>query len=505
MKESMIKKIIPLILLIVVSLIFTSCSASDPLTESLYTSDVYIDGNLTVGEDNSFYDTNDGSSYFDSVVTIRSDDFGAGLMVLGHNGIGTLHSGVGTFDLTGGAYDNLFTSTIPVFEIEDEELSNWLIVTGGAYKGYVAEVETYIDASNVILYTPEGAVDLVNVDFIIITHPIFSVCDKGNIHLDAGDTGDFIIHTNDYSNGCVLLTDLDVGIDDTSAICVDVSANGYSASEAIRVDYDTGDLQPDDHASIFKVSLDDTGAVSSNSSTEIDFINLLTLDEEEVTKNAIHIGQSFDSAITVSGGLAADIGFGYEVSPDAPIDRVNGVAPDGTAFLESSASDLTIFDSDNDYILIGSSSTFEAVDAILSVGANADIAEDYYYSTGAGTWSPLIVSDTLNGFKNSGTITFLAPLDWVLSNLIQPAGAAITNAYYIKIVRTRNNLVTPPVEDYFKLFASSSTTDFEIMGDGTIRPVHMADASATNNSIYYSLTQSKLVYKDSSGVVNSLY
>lgn len=44
-----------------------------------------------------------------------------------------------------------------------------------------------------------------------------------------------------------------------------------------------------------------------------------------------------------------------------------------------------------------------------------------------------------------------------------------------------------------------------LRNDGTIAPVSMADSSAANNSIYYSTTQSKLVYKDSSGTVNNLY
>lgn len=41
--------------------------------------------------------------------------------------------------------------------------------------------------------------------------------------------------------------------------------------------------------------------------------------------------------------------------------------------------------------------------------------------------------------------------------------------------------------------------------DNSIEPVSLADADAVNNSIYYSTDQSKLVYKDSAGVVNDLY
>jgi hypothetical protein len=40
---------------------------------------------------------------------------------------------------------------------------------------------------------------------------------------------------------------------------------------------------------------------------------------------------------------------------------------------------------------------------------------------------------------------------------------------------------------------------------GAFKLVSMADASAPNSSLYYSTTQSKLVWKNASGVVNVLY
>lgn len=46
--------------------------------------------------------------------------------------------------------------------------------------------------------------------------------------------------------------------------------------------------------------------------------------------------------------------------------------------------------------------------------------------------------------------------------------------------------------------------DQSIQG-GYFLPVTSADADAPNNSIYYSTDSSKLVYKDSLGVVNDLY
>jgi hypothetical protein len=44
-----------------------------------------------------------------------------------------------------------------------------------------------------------------------------------------------------------------------------------------------------------------------------------------------------------------------------------------------------------------------------------------------------------------------------------------------------------------------------VRSNGAIQPASMADSAATNNSIYYSTTASKLVYKDAAGTVNNLY
>jgi hypothetical protein len=52
---------------------------------------------------------------------------------------------------------------------------------------------------------------------------------------------------------------------------------------------------------------------------------------------------------------------------------------------------------------------------------------------------------------------------------------------------------------------ASGTVLCSINASGTFQPVSLADASAPNNSIYYSTTASKLVYKSSNGTVNNLY
>ncbi|KKM81767.1 hypothetical protein LCGC14_1326420, partial [marine sediment metagenome] len=401
--------------------------------------------------------------------------------------------------------ENLLTSTTAIFQQSDADLSNFILITSGAHTGAAAEIQIFIDASTVVVEPFGWDADLAAVTYVVTPHPILIAGNGNKTSIDASSLGGIKIESHAYVNGSLFRVELDADVDHASGILVEVEANGYSGIEGIEIEYVTGDLQPADHVSILKIDMDETGASSSDTTTEVDFINLLTTDEYDLEKHAIHIGQGFDNAFHVSSGTEEDPDYGYTVIPDTATDRVTGIAPGGTAFLQASAGDVEIFTSDNDYILIGSDATFEAVEAILVSGANQPIQAEYYYSTGAGTWSTLVVSETTHGFTLSGIITFTAPGDWAKSNATVPAGAAITNAYYIKIVRTRNFLGSPPVEDYFKTYTASSLTDFEIRGDGTIRPVIMADATAPNNSLYFSTTQNKLVYKDSGGVVHDLW
>jgi len=501
-------------ILVLIASILPGCTSYDALCEDLYLGeslfvdgDVTIDGTLSVGAPlPATYPLPDGSAYFDSVVRIHTSEYGMGIMNADYGDNAPLHVATGSFDLTGGAYESLFTSTTPIFTEEDMEAANWIVLlNGGGYTGAIGEIETFVDASNVVLHTAGWDFDLTDVAFAVRPHPIFATGYGGHIHFDVKQSGDMHINSDNYTNGSLFIINLDAAANDICSINSDVDANGNSSVRAICVDYNTGNMTVGSRASLIKIQVDETSANASDDTSQLDFLNFLTTDAEPIEKHAIRVGQGFDNALIVGGGVAKNPSYGYEVTPDVPTNRVTGVAPDGTAFLEASATNVAIFDADNDYILIGGVVTFETIMAVLALGSNRDIAEEYYYSTGAGTWSVLSQENTMNGWQQSGVISWTAPVDWAQTNVTLPAGAAITNGYYIKIIRTRNYVGALPIEDYFKIYATSSTTDFRIRGDGTMQPVHMSDASAPNDSIYYSTTQAKLCYKDSGGTVHTMY
>lgn len=491
------------------------------LTNSVTTANatgIYVTGltdtsTLKVGTATPIFPLYSGSAFMsqlqvDGTAILKSGNWSAAQLNFNNTATIPEHIGTGTYDYTGNTTaERLLYATAPIFDSTDGTRPSMILILSGAHVGAVVEIEHYISTTEVQLTGENGFdSDLVGVMFGIIPPPIFGVANSGAfVHTLSGvNTGMFRSSSTTSPYPFYFYTS-NAG-NDVSTVQVDVANNGYSNNEAIDIGFTTGNMSANSHASIVKVSVDKSGATSSTNTTELDFINISQVGRNSSLSNAIHVGQGFDTALKVAGGTRIDPSYGYTVTAaHAVTDRVTGVAPGGTAFLATSAGNVQMFLAQNDYILLGSTSVFESVPIYLTTGSSHSILPTFYYSTGAGTWATLVVSDTTGGFVTNGLLSFNAPIAWAQTNATTPAGTAITNGYYIKVVRTRGVITTPPTESYFKLYTSSSLTDFMVRGNGTIKPVQMTDSSAPNDSIYYSTTAAKLVYKDSAGVVRSLY
>jgi len=417
-----------------------------------------------------------------------------------------LSSNSASFDYTGGAYENLFTDPAGVFDATD--VGNWIVIRTGDYEDSFAEIILYISATQVLLNTLGWTYDLSDVGYIIIERPHF-VIGHGHKHITNLNTdGHSVVQSNgswvgDGMSNILCKTQVDCGYDDKICNASLVSANGYNAISNYTL-LNIGDLGPGKVAVGSYTVLDVSSAVSANATTIVDAYVASVVNGTSPTTKAFVALAGFTTAFEVAGASEDDPDYGYEVTSTVVADRVNGGTADTTAFLSSSASNLTILDNKNDYILFGSDSTFEMIDVNLTSGGNRNAKLEYEYSKTGGGWTTLTgVIDTTTGFKYSGFIQFVAPGDWTKDDEAEVNGD-ITNAYYIKVKRTRLGLAVPPVEKFFKTRAARDT-GMRVRGDGTIEPVILADASASNSSIYYSTDQTKLVFKDAAGVVNDLY
>ena len=493
--------------------IITAATAGDiPLTLKAAASQTADLLSITDSSDNELFTVN-SSGFMNNVDGIRTvtNELGPGLAIQAYGETIPEHTNQsGWYDHTGGANgEQIFTKTSgDDFTTDDAANGSFLLITDASYIGALCEVKSFISATQVIVDGFGWSADIGSggspVTFLTAKHPSF-VSGAGFKHeFSVGSGGEFEVASYGFTGGKVVEIELDAAANNIRAAHVEAECNGYNNIVGQEVHVVAGDLSPDESVAGIYTHVDVSGATSADSTTSVPCYIAGVENGSDATTKAFLVLAGFDKALQVYGATEDDPDYGYEVTGGVVVDRVNGGTADTTAFLAASASDLAIMDSDNDYILLGSDSTFEIVNVHLDTGSSKDCDLDFFYSKAGGNWTALTVIDTTDGLRNNGEFNFNAPVDWTKDDEAETNGD-ITDAYYIKAVRTYGPVIpTLPVEDYFKLRANKAA-GMEIRGDGTISPASMADASAENESLYYSTTQSKLVYKDSGGTVNDLY
>lgn len=124
--------------------------------------------------------------------------------------------------------------------------------------------------------------------------------------------------------------------------------------------------------------------------------------------------------------------------------------------------------------------------------------QGYYFPT---TDAPLLdINPTNLTCYENGTTVSIARIGIVAIDG-NTAGRTLTNAASLTIDGAPTQGANETITNKYAIWVKGGVSKF----DGVIRPASMANASAPNDSIYYSTDASKLVYKDSGGTVNNLY
>lgn len=123
---------------------------------------------------------------------------------------------------------------------------------------------------------------------------------------------------------------------------------------------------------------------------------------------------------------------------------------DTTSQFNSAGTDVTLFASDNDVVVVADLSKFQEIEFVLAtVASGAGIKPSFRFSTACGSWTTFSPNDGTNGMRNAtGLITFD-------DEDIPTWAAGCNNAFEIEITRTQNGLATPPVEDIVQIAAVS--------------------------------------------------
>ena len=115
----------------------------------------------------------------------------------------------------------------------------------------------------------------------------------------------------------------------------------------------------------------------------------------------------------------------------------------------------TIFENNNDYVVVGSRDYFTGLNVNLQVIAGLDVLPTFEYLDEDGAWQFFAPLDTTNGFTVDGSITW-TPADvsaWALANL-----NGVPSQYWIRMRRNEASVITAPIES---LIVTTDNTDFD--------------------------------------------
>lgn len=141
------------------------------------------------------------------------------------------------------------------------------------------------------------------------------------------------------------------------------------------------------------------------------------------------------------------------ISPARVYTGADGALVDDTVdAVDVGTADIALFATDDFCLYLGSPYKFTQAIPGLSTLASVTIAPTFEYWDG-NQWATLSVTDNGVGFTKNDTIKWTSPANWTRCN--KDAGgtafADLTPLYYVRISRTANTLVTPPVGTCIRL------------------------------------------------------
>jgi len=458
-------------------------------TTPAYKLDVYgtlrADGNLILGSaspEAGFIGNGDlftnGSLKSKEGVYTEARKYGAGLEVL-KNGNANTYTNVINGDATLTASTQILTDTHASFDSSYE--GQFLVVFSStpSYEGAVGEIQEVLDSTHIILSfgTSNGdtIVDANAMSYAIYEAPIFFVGDNGDFELTVGNSEDAVFEIEiPEGNGFtgVYIDDI-AGADQHQALTIDVDSQGYDGIVALNLFMqNASSTNPSDGVLEIMASLEGNANNYLNSSLRfLDFNLIGTGTDNDV--DIMHINNFPLASHIIHSGNPNDLERAY-------YDDGDGTTIDSTTAFNSTGTNVTLFENDNSIVYVASATSTEFTNIAFDISTESqrNINAEYYYCTGDDTWVALPgVTDTTNGFKQSGSINFMNPVDRGQCNEeIDSTAFADTDARsYIAIKRTRSNNWTgqKPIENLVSISGGGSYLYMDSYG---LKPVPSAGA-----------------------------
>jgi len=255
----------------------------------------------------------------------------------------------------------------------------------------------------------------------------------------------------------------------TRAIHLEVDANNQSDTMGINVNYIATGLDVGDVGMGIEVNIDTTAANGGH----IEGYRVNRAGNGSTEVHALHAGASVHPVHHESGiEETTEIAFSYDDSLTSFTDITTAVGTGGT--------NVTLFDDDNDVLYIGHSTTFNIINLLFSTFASQDVTPEFGFSDGVGGFTSFGANDSTSGCTANGNMS------WRTDDLVgwaQDTVNAVGSKYWIKITRTRNNIVTSPIESTIKV-VSAIVYDWHEDGMLNVKDITPAVALDTTATTY---------------------
>lgn len=395
-----------------------------------------------------------GEMFVGGGINVVADKYGVGLQIREYDPEKTL---VYDIDATFTAATATIEKIGETFESDGVMVNDFLAVTGAndtTYIGATGEIIGVTETTIIVSVAAAGSdipSDLTDFNFVVYNHPIASILDNGDTHFLVGPSCDasFKIIAAASCNDHAIHYDVTSGADGNAAVEIEHDADTYEGTSTIRIDYDaSGFVTADNMSAITDIIIDNTAPDAEGGM--IHGMDIAVADPTALTIDIVAVATNPGvDVIHQHLGTPAILGAGYLVSGLVTTDVVVALSHDDV--------DVELFTADDDYLYIGVKEKFDQINNILSTDSSQNIIPIFEYSlTDATGWVPFTPADDTSGYQNSGTIRFAseALTNWGAADADEAVGvveAPPLSYHWIRIQRTRNLVVTPPVESTIRV------------------------------------------------------
>ena len=306
---------------------------------------------------------------------------------------------------------------------------------------------------------------------------------KGNVLINLSSIENVTINgtapTRKITDGVVDINQV-AGIPNTRGLNIDTNAAGQRNTNALVINYTADGMQLGEVGIPININL----IAGTSSGGRLDAVSCTKVGNGGLDAHCFHVNPGIDVVHQVSGEMVfADIAFKFDDSGSA--------FTNVTAAFESTSNNVRLFEENNDIVYIGHVNEFSNIAFNLATSASgAGIKPTVEYSDGVGGWTILAnLSDATNGLKNSGSMSWIpgSLAGWVADTV-----NGIASKFWVRIIRTQNNLGTVPTESFIDIVEGVNflwTEDGDlIIRDAKFRNISTENLTATGDVAFTNLS-----------------